>query len=117
MAWLFQRPDSGRWWIGYRQNGTQVRKSTRFTDKGLAEVELRKVEAMLAAHEAGALTKEFYEAISGRAIPNVTLKASLEQWLTEARGAAGDRTVEKYQGLADSIIKHFHATDSGPLVS
>jgi integrase len=117
MPSLYKRGDSNSWWIAYRQNGVQVCKSTKQKDKGLAEIELRKVEAMLAAHNAGALTKEFYEAISGRAIPNVTLKASLEQWLTEARGAAGDRTVEKYQGLADSITKHFHATESGPLVS
>ena len=49
MAWLYQRPDSDRWWIGYRQNGVQVLKSTGQTDKAAAQRELDRTEAMLAA--------------------------------------------------------------------
>jgi len=67
--------------------------------KAKAQAELDKIEAMLAAHHAGALTKEFYEAISGKALPNVTLKAALDAWLIEAR-PPGERTIEKYEGLA-----------------
>src|SRR5439155_8502047 len=32
-------------------------------------------------------------------------------------GAVGKRTVEKYQGFADGLCEHFHASDTGPLVS
>ncbi|HTL57538.1 MAG TPA: hypothetical protein VL361_17770, partial [Candidatus Limnocylindrales bacterium] len=117
MAWLYQRPDSGQWWIGYRQNGTQVRKSTGQTDKAEAERELAKVEAMLAAQKAGALTVELFQAISGKQLPAKTLKTALEDWISEANAAAGPRTVEKYQGLSDALMAHFHATDEGPLAS
>jgi integrase len=117
MAWLYQRPDSSEWWVGYRQNGTQVRKSTGYAERDKAEIELAKIESMLAAHRAGALTKEVYEALSGKALPNATLKASLDNWLSKVRGETGERTVEKYEGFSKSLIKHFNATDVGPLVS
>ena len=117
MAWLYQRPDSGRWWIGYRQNGVQVLKSTGQTDRKKAEAAKEKVEMMLAAQRAGALTVELYQAISGRTLATKTLKAALENWLAEATAAAGPRTVEKYQALSNALNAHFHATDKGPLVS
>ena len=73
MAWLYQRPDSGRWWIGYRHNGVQVLKSTGLEDKKKAEIELAKVQAMLAANRAGTLTLEVFQAITGRTLPTMTL--------------------------------------------
>jgi integrase len=117
MAWLYQRPDSGRWWIGYRQNGMQVLKSTGQEDKKKAEIELAKIEAMLAAHRAGNLTLEVFHAITGRALPTMTLKAALAEWAREAAGTTAERTQQLYTGLSDSLEKHFHATDQGPLVS
>lgn len=117
MAWLYQRPDSGRWWIGYRHNGVQVLKSTGHEDKGKAEIELAKVEAMLAAQRAGTLTFEVFQAITGRTLPRMTVEAALKDWLSEATGATAERTRYMYQKVADDIRKHFHVTDQGPLVS
>ena len=117
MAWLYQRPDSGRWWIGYRHNGVQVLKSTGQNDKRAAEVELAKVETMLAAQRAGALTAELYIAISGRTLSAATLKAALEQWIEETAASANGNTLKIYQALADALTKHFHVTDDRPLVS
>jgi hypothetical protein len=117
MAWLYQRPDSDQWWIGYRQNGVQVRKSTGQKDKEAAGRELARIEAMLAAQRADALTVEVYQAISGRSLPTMTLRAALDDWLGEAAGATGKRTFEKYQAFSDAISGHFHATEQGPLVS
>jgi integrase len=117
MAWLYQRPDSGRWWVGFRHNGQQVLKSTGQTDKVEAQKEMAKVEMMLAAQRAGALTREVYQALTGQTLRALTLKAALAEWMDEARVTTGERTIEKYQTFADSLVKHFHATDKGPLVS
>ena len=117
MAWLYQREDSGRWWIGYRQNGVQVLKSTGQSSKKEAQAELDKIEAMLAAQRAGALTIDVYQALSGRTLATKTLQAALKDWLSETGASAGKRTLEKYQALSDSLTAHFHATEQGPLVS
>ena len=117
MSWLFKRPDSGVWWIGYRQNGVQVRKSTGHTDKAEAQKEMDKITAMLAAQRAGVLTAEIYQQLSGRAFPSKTLKAALGDWLKEAEGATGPRTLQKYCGFASQLEKHFHANEQGPLIS
>lgn len=117
MAWLYQRPDSGRWWIGYRHNGVQVLKSTGQCDKKAAEAQLAKAETMLAAQRAGALTAELYQAISGRTLSAATLKVALEDWIQEATASTSGNTVLIYQALADALARHFHVTDLGPLVS
>ena len=117
MAWIYKRKDSDRFWMGYRQNGAQVLESTGQTDKVEAQKVLEKIKAMLALERAQALTVDVFQQISGRKLPTATLKAALESWTNEARGSAGPRTVEKYQALADSMIKHFRANEQGPLVS
>lgn len=117
MAWLFQRPDSERWWVGYRVNGKLLRKSTKTSDKEKAKTELAKVEAMLALQATGTLTREFYETISGTRLPTKTLKAGVESWLANAEGTTQDRTFQKYQGIADELLRHFNASDNGPMLS
>jgi integrase len=117
MAWLYQRGDSKRWWIGFRSNGTQVLQSTGTEYKAQAQKQLEQVELMLGHQRNGGLTFDMFQQITGRTLPNMTLKAALDDWLNEARGAAGARTVEKYQTFADALAAHFHASEQGPLVA
>src|SRR5260370_12542207 len=100
MAWLYQRPDSGRWWIGYRQDGQQILKSTGTDNRELAQKQLEQVQLMLGAQRAGIFTLDMFHQITGRTVATVTLKAALDDWLNEARGAARKRTVEKYRTFA-----------------
>ena len=117
MAWIYQREDSGRWWVGYRHNGKQILESTGQTDKAEAKKVLDKIEAMLALERAQALTVDVFQQISGRTLPTMTLKAALDSWLKETGASAGPRTVEKYRVLSEELIKFFRATDLGPVVS
>jgi integrase len=117
MSWLYQRPDSGRWWLGYRQNGVQVRKCTGHTSKEEAKKFQDKIDAMLAAQRAGVLTVELFQAISGKSLPTMTVHAALEDWLGEAAGATAKRTSEKYQAFAEAFKKQFNVTKKGPLVA
>ena len=117
MAWLYQRKDSALWWIGYRENGTQLLKSTGTADKKAAEAQLARLDAMIASRRANALTMDFFQALTGKTVAQMTLKAALADWLNEARGATGKRTLERYQAFAASLEAYFKANDQGPLVS
>jgi hypothetical protein len=63
MAWLYKRPDSDKFWIGYRVNGRQVLRSTKTTDEAEAKRQLASLQQLKLAHSAGNLTQEFYEAL------------------------------------------------------
>jgi integrase len=117
VAWLYKRNDSKKWWIGYRQNGKLILKSTKTTDKETAKVELAKVDAMLGLQASNALSREFYEAISGTKLPNLTLKAGLASWLAVAQGTTGEGTQSKYAAVAGELESHFNATDRGPMLA
>lgn len=100
MSWLYKRPDSDRWWIGWRCNGQQFLKSTGQADKGKAETERAKVDALLAMQRAKSLTYEAFEAITGRQLPAKPIGEAFEDWLAEARGSTGPRTLVKYEAIA-----------------
>ena len=117
MAWLYQRSDSECWWIGFRQNGRQVRVSTGQADRKAAEQELAKVKGMLDLARAGKLTKAVYQALSNHDPGSVNLKEALTAWLDETEKSASPHTLDKYRALADAITEHFHVTDHGPQVS
>ena len=66
MAWLQKRGNV--WWIGYRLNGQQVRRSTSRTNRSDAEKELAKHDAMESARAAGALSEEFFQLVTGKKV-------------------------------------------------
>ncbi|MDR3455894.1 MAG: tyrosine-type recombinase/integrase [Verrucomicrobiae bacterium] len=114
MPWLYQRKDSDCWWIGYRMNGRQFRESTGQVEKSDAERELARVNALIAAQKANALSQELFEHLTGKALPNVTLKAALADWLNESTGANKPATVTKYSAAAAALEVFFKADDRGP---
>ena len=81
MGWLYQREGSKFWWLGYRVNGKIHFRSTKTAVRTEAEKELRKVHILFDAHRTGTL-EEVYQALSGKVLPKVTLKAAIEQWPT-----------------------------------
>jgi integrase len=117
MAWLYQRPDSNKWWIGWRVNGKQFLKSTKETDKAKAEKQLADFEFIERAKAAGRLTDEFMEALSGRARPKITLHKAIGIWLDECRGSTSAGTVEKYEPIAGEFLKHIGATETRPVLA
>lgn len=117
MAWLYRRPNSSRWWVGYRHHGRQILQSTGTDDRAEAEKRLAEVQAMLSLARVGGLTRQTFEALTGTRLETWTLKAALADWIKTARGSAGPRTTEKYEALARDLEEWFHATDKGPLVT
>jgi integrase len=117
MAWLFKRDGSKYWWIGYRIGGRQFRKSTKTDDLAQAEKELQRINSMMAAQRADALTEDVYRALTGKTLPNVTLKLALADWLNEAKGSTAPNTLERYSDVAQAFIDHLKADDNQPQLS
>ena len=95
-------------------NGRQFLESTGQAAKADAEKELSRVNAMIAAQKANVLSQELFEHLTGKTLPNVTLKAALADWLNEAAGANKPATVTKYSATAATLADFFKADDRGP---
>lgn len=118
MPWLFKhKGKSKKWWLGYRLHGQQFLRSTGYDEREKAEQELERVKAMVSAQKANALTRDLFHNLTGRTVPEVTLKTSLADWIMEATGATGPRTVEKYTLLQKDLTDFFKAGDRGPMLS
>jgi integrase len=116
-AWLYRRKNSAHWWIGYRANGKQFLRSTKTNDRKKAEVEAAKVDSMFQAHKAGML-EEVYQALSGKVLPRITLRAAVEEWLSEVKSERGDEgTFARYEDIANGFVKFIGATEQKPLLS
>jgi integrase len=117
MAWLYKRPDSAKWWIGYMANGKQFLRSTKTTDKKTAEAELARVESLFRANDGGML-EAVYQALSGKTVPKITLKAALGEWKAEVQRSCGDAgTLHRYKDIAEEFCKFIGATDDKPLIT
>lgn len=117
MAWLYKRPDSEKWWIGYRANGKQFLRSTKTENEAEAKKQLASVNAMFTVHESQSLTQEVYEVLTGKVVPRKTLHAEIEDWLTESATTTKAGTLRRYRAIMDDFKTHFAASDKGPLLS
>jgi integrase len=115
MAWLYQRPDSEKWWIGYRVNGRQVLRSTGTSDRAEAEKQLERLKAISAAHRAGNLTDEFVALLTRKTSSGDTLRGAVKQWLEECKDLS-ERTLPGYRSVTNEFCGHVHATDTVPLL-
>lgn len=117
MAWLYKRPDSERYWIGWRANGKQHLKSTGTSDRVKAEAQLREIELLEHARVAGRLTDEFIASLTGGpAGGGPSLKAALTDWVREGSGTIASTTLEIYTNVSNALCGHIKATDDSPLL-
>jgi integrase len=116
MAWLYKQKGSEKWWLGWRANGRQFLKSTGTSDKAQAAKKLRELDMLLQAQIDGRLTEQFYEAITGKSLPRVTLLSAVNDWLTEARATTAPSTSEKYDHLGNDFLQFLKAGEAGPLL-
>ena len=117
MPWLFKFQNSKVWWVGYRLHGQQFLRSTGHRERTDAEKELQRINTMIVAQKANLLTLGVFEELTGKTIPRITLRDALADWLNEVRGAAGQRTVEKYESVAKALEEFFRSNDRGPMLS
>ena len=116
MAWLYQRSDSKRWWIGFRKNGRQFRLSTKTADRKAAEKKLREFELIEDAEKDGRLSREFISALTGRREAATTLASAVRDFLNEAKGCTAETTFERYAAILLKFAAHFKANEATPLL-
>lgn len=114
MAWLYKQPGSKYWWIGYRKNGRQFLRSTRKESREEADKVLAQFKSMDEAHNAGALTQEFYHALTNTPNARRALKLELDDWLAECRVSTAEDTYARYNDVAQALIDFLKASDSAP---
>lgn len=115
MAWKFKRPESNHWWIGYRLNGKQYRRSVGTSDETKADAELAKLDIIRRAHDAGRLTDEFYRLLTKPKGGMFSLRKYADQWLSECKDLA-EYTQERYKDLLGQLCRYLQATDDAPLL-
>lgn len=116
MPWLYKQASSRYWWIGDRIDGKPFFKSTKKENREDAEKELAIYRSMRSAKAANKLTDEFYEALTGKKVPDAALKPEVVQWLQECKASTGNRTYPKYKQIAEELLAHFKADDRHPKI-
>jgi len=115
MAWLYQRPDSKKYWIGWRANGRQFLRSTKTEDKKQAEEKLKEFQLIEQAKHSNKLTDDFVSSISGTASKGgLTMKAAVREWMSEVKGATLKTTWTKYDSVTREFCDFIGATEKGP---
>ena len=115
MAWIYQRPGSEYWWLGYRLNGRQYLRSTKTSDQKKAEQELAKLNAVDQAHKAGSLTDEFVALLTRKQSSGDSLRGYIGQWLAECKDLSG-ATLKKYRAIPEEFCLYLNATETAPLL-
>jgi integrase len=115
MAWLQKR--GGKWWIGWRHNGKQFRKSLKTGDRATAEAQVNRLEAVDAAKRANSLTADYIAAITGQATTSKqTVADYLAAWLKEAVATTTKSTGLKYSQVINEFLESTGAKSGGLLM-
>ncbi len=113
MAWL--QKQGNVWWIGWRHNGRQIRKSLHTADAGRANAELQKLNSITLTASANAITADYVEAITGKApVKKLTLAEFLKSWLAESEVETTPSTMSKYRQVVVEFTAAVNA-DSLPM--
>lgn len=111
MAWL--QKQGNIWWVGWRHQGAQFRKSTKQTVEAEARKQLADIEAMEMARARNALTEDFYRVATGRTIARATVTNFVSGWLTDSETVTTRSTMNKYRQVAREFCEHIKADATG----
>jgi len=102
--------------MGYRLGGKQYRKSTGERDEQKAKAILDGVETMIRHRSQAAVLDGVYQALTGKVLPNIALRLSMENWLNECKAAGAAGTYERYSHLGRQFLEYLKATEKTPLL-
>ena len=110
MAWL--QKQGKIWWLGWRFNGQQFRKSTKETDRTEAEKQLDQIRALETAQARQALSTEYFAAVTGRKVEKQTADKFFKAWLGESEPEVTASTMHKYKQIVREFSAHIGAESS-----
>ncbi len=111
MAWLQKR--GNLWWVGWRHNGRQFRKSTDETERSKAEERLAEIEALEVARARGALTADYFAAVTGQKMQRPTASGFLAGWITDSEADTAKSTLLKYKQVVREFSEFIGADSKG----
>jgi integrase len=114
MGWMQKR--GSVWWIGWRHNGKEFRKSTKETVEAEAKKQLEQIEALEVARARGALTSEYFAAVTGRKIEKPAAAPFFRAWLTDGEAFTTKTTSNKYKQVVREFLNHIDADATGILL-
>ena len=126
MASIWKHPNSPFWTACYtNQQGKQVKRSTKLTDKRKARTVAEEWEgAERAAREknfsiakAQQVLSEITEKLSGETLRAPSVNKFLADWMETKRSKNAGGTAERYQHAVDLFIKHLGDRADHPITS
>jgi integrase len=117
MAWLYQHPKSGRWFLGWRIGKKAYNRSTGTTDRKEAEKQLATVQIMVRTNEESKLTEAVYRSLVGQAVERVALKPAVEDYLTRRAATTAKGTLAGYSSALNTLIEALGATEARPALA
>ena len=111
MPSLYKRPDSQVYWTAWRDHrGKLYRKSTKCTKRSEAEAAARAMHDGFRKQKVAAHVREvcldFHREATGEAMPETSLKAFAESWVTTKRGEISDGTLTFYKNTVKRLLEH-----------
>jgi integrase len=103
MAFIYQRGDSSKWWVGWTANGRQWQRTTGLTNKADAEKIKAKYTLLEQTAKAGELTEQVIESFLMKPGPKVLLSDALKDWLLECEATTSAGTLARYKGVAEGF--------------
>ena len=114
VAWLYEHPKSGRWYLGWRVGKKVFNRSTGTIDRKEAEKQLGTCEIMVTASRQGKLTEAVFRSLTGQSVERVALKPAVDDYLTRTAATVSRGTLAGYRSALNGLLESVHATDTKP---
>ncbi len=109
MASLWKHPKSQFWTACFTDdNGRQLKRSTKLTDRNKATLMAQKFEAAyrmkLTEAQARKVVSDIFEQIHGEQLYHATLRKFLTDWMTNKKSETSPGTHKRYQNAVDKLL-------------
>lgn len=110
MASVWKHPKSQFWSACFTdENGTQLKRSTKLTDRGKALAMAQKFEAAykmkLTEAQARKVVSDIYEQIHGEQLYHSTVRKFLTDWMATKKSETSPGTHKRYQNAVDKLLE------------
>lgn len=109
MASLWKHPKSQFWTACFTDdNGRQLKRSTKLTDRNKATLMAQKFEAAyrmkLTEAQARKVVSDIFEQIHGEQLYHATVRKFLTDWMTNKKSETSSGTHKRYQNAVDKLL-------------
>ncbi len=114
MAWLYEHPKSGRWYLGWRVGKKAFNRSTGTADRKEAEKQLATAEIMVTTNREGKLNEAVYRSLTGQSVQRIAFKPAVKTFLNQTAATVSKGTLAAYRSALNGLLESVNATDTAP---